>query len=132
MPNFKKNRNPILMAGTKGGPIHSNYSPLKQGEEEETKSLDEWGQEEYGYLPWEEGYTESKAVEYDDKGEAKRKKRGTKLSRWFHEKIYKGKRSKRDVEVPEKTWEKTMNPIEQRDPSALGKPAKKKPGYTPL
>ena len=30
MPEFKKNRNPILMKATKGGPIHKNYaSPIK-------------------------------------------------------------------------------------------------------
>ena len=29
MPKFKKNRNPILMGGRKGGPIQANYgSPL--------------------------------------------------------------------------------------------------------
>ena len=30
MPEFAKNRNPILMKATKGGPIHKNYaSPIK-------------------------------------------------------------------------------------------------------
>ena len=30
MPEFKKNRNPILMKGTKGSPIHANYgSPME-------------------------------------------------------------------------------------------------------
>ena len=40
MPDFKKNRNPILMAGTKGGPIHSNYSPLKDDKKSELKYPD--------------------------------------------------------------------------------------------
>ena len=31
MPEFKKNRNPILMKAAKGGPIHKNYaSPVKE------------------------------------------------------------------------------------------------------
>ena len=33
MPEFKKNRNPILMKATKGGPIYKNYiSPVRKDE----------------------------------------------------------------------------------------------------
>tara|TARA_Y100000593_G_C4036128_1_gene202855 strand:- start:50 stop:304 length:255 start_codon:yes stop_codon:yes gene_type:complete len=47
MPEFKKNRNPILMKGTKGSPIHANYGspmhdekPTKEQKKEYKEFLD--------------------------------------------------------------------------------------------